>query len=391
MDITKMMSETPPVIAIFTSLSFHLTNITTNNSTETKFTITPILSDQSLSLNLTNNTITNNITETEFTITPIVSNQMTKIIVYIKAFYLNILAGALGIFANTANISVYLKMGLQETTNINFFALSVFDLLISLGAVVIQVTYYSPVYMMRLPSGASVRELGMGACLLVYPCLGCTAWITAFLSVERCLCISLPLKVKDIVTPRRMIILILVMVFYQSVFIVLLFVYPGPPYDILSKRRSLYFIFSLSVPSLICFFVVSVSTVILVVCLKQNLEWRNAATATKQSAQSGQSGQSCQNSGVSKERKAARSVVAICTIFIVCFAPNVALFLMSVVYPKFTTYDPYLGNLKRILLAISGVMQVMNSSVNILVYYRMSSRYREVFNSLFCRRWGEKG
>ena len=140
-----------------------------------------------------------NATETEPHVTPIISAYLSKIIGYINAYVLGIIVGVVGVFTNTANISVYWRMGLSETTNISFFALSIFDLIVSVVQVVIQITRNRPVSVMRLPSGAPVSEMGMGGIFLFYACVGSSAWITAVLSVERCLCISMPLKVRTLV------------------------------------------------------------------------------------------------------------------------------------------------------------------------------------------------
>ena len=177
----------------------------------------------------------------------------------------------------------------------------------------------------------------------------------------------------------RTMILILTIMVYQAVFIVLLYVYPGPPYDAVNLRRTLYFNCSFSAPSFICFFLVAVSTTLLVIRLKQNLEWRNEAGK-----------QSYKSSGSQKERKAARCVVAICIVFIVCFTPNVALFVAHLMYPQFSSFDPYLGSLKRVLYAFSSLLQVLSSAVNIVIYYRMGTKYREVFNALFIRQRGKE-
>ena len=164
------------------------------------------------------------------------------------------------------------------------------------------------------------------------------------------------------------------MVVYQAVFACLFFTNPGPPYDVLSSRRTAYFIFSFSAPSYVCFVIVLISTIVLVVKLKQNMEWRSRAAK-----------QSHEGSRSVKERKAARSVVTICTIFICSFILNVGLFLTSLLYPSFNQHDPFLGSLLRVLFKISFLLQVLSSSVNTLVYYRMSTRYRDVFNDLFCK------
>ena len=129
-------------------------------------------------------------------ISPIISAYVLSIIGYVNGFLLTTLVGVLGIVTNSVNICVYVKMGLSETTNISFFSLSISDLLVSLSAVLVQLTYNPPVSVMTLPSGAPVSEIGMAACFIMFPSMGCSAWITAVLSVERCLCISTPLKVR---------------------------------------------------------------------------------------------------------------------------------------------------------------------------------------------------
>ena len=142
-------------------------------------------------------TFLKNVTQTNLNhISPIISVYVLMIIGYINGYVLTSLVGILGIVTNTANICVYLKMGLSETTNISFFAMSISDLLVSFTAVIIQITYNPPISVMKLPSGAPVSEIGMAACFIMFPCMGCSAWITAILSVERCICISTPLKVR---------------------------------------------------------------------------------------------------------------------------------------------------------------------------------------------------
>ena len=171
-------------------------------------------------------------------------------------------------------------------------------------------------------------------------------------------------QVKGILTPGRTTALILLMVVYQSVFSALMYAQTGPPYDRPSPRRFLYFVCSFSAPSFICFFIVLVSTILLVIRLKQNLEWRNEAAKQSQRG--------------SKELRVARSVIAVCTIFTICFVPNVS--------TKFEYADPYLGNLTRIVFVFTALFQVVNSAVNIFVYYSMSTKYREVFIDLFCKK-----
>ena len=140
-------------------------------------------------------TLIANQTKRDFQIYPIISTQATSIISFVFSTFLGSLTGVLGILTNVANISVYLKIGLTEKTNISFFSLSIFDLFVSTSTIVVLISYSRLVSAIKLPSGAPVAEIGIGATLILYPCLGCSAWITAILSTERCLCIAMPLKV----------------------------------------------------------------------------------------------------------------------------------------------------------------------------------------------------
>ena len=180
---------------------------------------------------------------------------------------------------------------------------------------------------------------------------------------------------KEVVTPRRTTALILIMVVYEITFSSLMFALTGPPYDAFHPKRMIYLICSFSVPSLFCFFIVVIATSILVIRLRQNLAWRSEAAK-----------QPAGDSGTPKEQKAARSVTVVCTIFIICFIPNVFTLVAGLVFPDSDLRDPYYGNLSRLLFIFSMLFQGVNSSVNIIVYYRMSTRYREVFVDLFWRK-----
>ena len=100
-----------------------------------------------------------------------------------------------GCFSNVINIALYLKMGVAETTTINILALSTVDLLVCATTFMAVISFNPLLASWKLPSGAEVTEIGFGSFIIAYPCLSCGAWFTTLLSVERCLCIMMPLKV----------------------------------------------------------------------------------------------------------------------------------------------------------------------------------------------------
>ncbi|GFS24964.1 chemosensory receptor C [Elysia marginata] len=122
-----------------------------------------------------------------------VSFSTYKILLLVNGFGFTVSVATFGVFSNTLNVIVYLKLGLRETTNISFFALAIVDLLICVCSAVSILSRLSEVS----PYGRSVIYLGYQVAGLLFPCLGMGAFITTVLSAERCLCIVMPLKVSN--------------------------------------------------------------------------------------------------------------------------------------------------------------------------------------------------
>ena len=187
------------------------------------------------------------------------------------------------------------------------------------------------------------------------------------------------------VTSKRTILLIGAMFVYQLVFLCIMYIRTGPPYtpSPTSVDRKVYFFYSYSIPSTLCFVVIFTSTIFLVYNLKShgNEAWLKAAT-----------GPSSTNSAVAnrtakKEQKAIRFVFVICSLFLVCFAPNVLTFLVTtLIFPELDIYDAYLGYLLNLIFMFCTLFQTVSSSVNIFVYYSLNSNFRAVFKRFFCER-----
>ena len=190
-------------------------------------------------------------------------------------------------------------------------------------------------------------------------------------------------------TTRRITVLIAAMAVYELTFICLMFVYTGPPYvpSPSTNDRKPYMMYSFSIPSFICFVIIFISTIFLVIQLRyyQNQAWLKSAASTN----SENTSRSNRNS--KKEQRAARLVILICSMFLICFAPNAAMFLATtLIFPDLQVYDPYLGLFAQILFNFSVLFQTMSSSLNLFVYYATSSKYRAEFRRLIFRRSAER-
>ncbi|CAL1530380.1 unnamed protein product [Lymnaea stagnalis] len=218
-----------------------------------------------------------------------------------------------------------------------------------------------------------------------------TAWVTAYITVERCLCITFPLKVKQILTPKRTtsILCVIYVIMMLPLIPEYATAYAGWKFypnlnktlvglvftDDRKKYEGLSFLL-LAVLMFISFLLVVVFTAILVAKLKQKTQWRQKSTFD--SAQS--------DNFTKRDKGALKMVIVIASILIINFVPTVAFYTAVFIIPGFSITGPY-RNVFRVSAAFAFIFDSLNSSVNIISYYTMSSKFRLTFHELFsvCR------
>lgn len=309
---------------------------------------------------------------------------------YIYVINLSICCGVISIFGmvtNSINITVFLRQGFKETINISLFALAIADLC-SLIALLFVSVCYNPLFMYSgLPILTTELQHFIGAWThIVF--MRITGLITVFITFERCLCITFPLKVKGILNPFR--VTIIIVSIYLFVLCNLVPNYFGAalgwkfvprlnrtvigninydPNSILVQfshaLQPFYPVFS--------FTTVVVCSYILIRQLNQRSKWRNTTAAA--------GGQNDQKSLV-RDRQVVKMVVYVAIIFIVTYTPSLALFICMLIMPDFNM-GYRLQNSFILTYSISFAFEAINSSLNIFVYYRTSSNYKHHFRSLF--------
>ncbi|GFN84333.1 peptide receptor gpcr [Plakobranchus ocellatus] len=294
---------------------------------------------------------------------------------------------ALGLITNIGNLVVFCKNGFSETTNITFFALSVSDLLISIWFIFKNICE-NPFLVEDNQWFVTLRDFFFITVPLYHAIQGFGAWVTAVITVERSLCIAYPLKVKTLFTPRRVIsILLVIMMFeisslitpYSSMTLVWV---KMPPTNVSKLMYSTsdhhahagvtsYLAFY-TIPSLMSFTIVVIGTGILVVKLKQSMRWRESAVqkGAKQMSQ--------------KEAKVAQSVILVCIMFVVCYSPCVYIIIKGTIDHHFHFWDPYYKHFIFAYLSITFFLQSISSSLNMFIYIKLSTKYKETFMRVFC-------
>ncbi|GFO37467.1 chemosensory receptor a [Plakobranchus ocellatus] len=322
-------------------------------------------------------------------ITQLVSDEVRDILMIILVSVVMLIVGTFGIFSNVINVIVYIKMGFTETSSITLTALSVADLITELWLVLMAAS------LRPHHTAAPVVPLSMTIMYVLSTAnnavLGCGSWITALISTERCLCIVFPMKVKSIITVKRIAILLTILIVLQMSSIIptyatMQLTYVQSPDNNRSLLSFVYSEYSLyietvtmfaafTIPSIVCFSIVVICTIFLVIKLNQSARWRES-TSNAPAKQDGSMSR--------KENRVVRTVATICAIYIFCYAPNVITVTIMTAYPKFYQTDPYWGNLQSVCLIIAYPCHAICSAVNIFVYLRMSTKYRETFLKMFC-------
>ncbi|CAL1528438.1 unnamed protein product, partial [Lymnaea stagnalis] len=315
----------------------------------------------------------------------IVSDVVRSLFELVNYVFLCNLFCVFGIVSNIINIAVFYEQGLKNTMNISFTALTISDLcslvtLLWFNVCLNPLLLHSDVPMM--PS--EVQHLTGGwphACFAMV-----TAWATVYITAERCLCIIAPLRVKQLVTPRRakaalgfiyFVMIVSLLPEYTTTYMEWKF-YPD------TNRTLLGLVFTPDRPSvegltfllyaiyiMVSFIVVILLTALLVINLKQKTKWRKESTFDHK-----------QSDNISnRDKKTIKMVIVIAGVLIVCFTPSVIISVIVFAVPGFTVVGRY-ANFFFIAWSFGFLFDAINSSVNIVLYYTMSSKYRQTFHQL---------
>lgn len=316
-----------------------------------------------------------------------VSDYQRQMFTYVNNVVLTGVISILGSVANVINLMVFYKHGLNTTINISFFALAVADL-----CGLIMQTWYSICATPALDNAG----LAMSFIDILYITAGVpremfsriTCLITVYITAERCLCIAFPLKVKQIITSKATASTLFSI--YVVTWITAMPLYCTSSIDwkfnfeknatllgfvIASNTdvaESAVFIIH-AIFGVLAFFAVIVFTSILIRKLGQKSAWRKTTANLNQEKSEAVS---------NRDRRTVAMIVLIACVLIICYTPAVLLCATTFYEPEFNTGGKYY-NEYQILWSFAFMFEAINSSVNIFVYLKMSTKYRQTFREMF--------
>ena len=315
---------------------------------------------------------------------------------------LDVIIGCFATGANIVTIIVYCKMGFADSTTISLTALAISDFLVAATAVNCGLSFILP----QVPNAWFTNGIFMSFAGAPHFALTKTsAVITTYLSVERYLCVLFPLKIRMMFTRFRTLVAMLIIfvitlgptsivilnypmgwMFYPERNRTLLGVLPVNDAILIAAHAVTRFYFSILL-TLLTFFTVTITTVLLAVSLKKSKAWRDANRSMAPTHIGHKNGDaplstSEPDTKQSKETKAVKMVIAIATLFIGTNIPFSIFVVSTAVVPGFDVggqYDKIYSVMAIVCVMINGI----NSGGNIFIYYNMSSKFRHAMLCLF--------
>lgn len=325
-----------------------------------------------------------------------------NVLFYFKIYFFIILiavVSSLGTTANILNISVYWRLGFKDNVNITFMFLSVCDLshclLFNLFVALLIIDVYFP-----LPN---INTLGLAYVSVAHtrgiPTILSTL-VTVFLSLERCICIMFPFKVKELFTTRRLILFNLSFVVVALACVCPAFATQGLQwaFDPVTNRTRLVLWLSPNRPGVEIFverfngmvvpllaqILITGSAGFMVKGIKKSVDFRKEAAMTPASISAQTTSRSTKRNKTMTHgsTKITQVVILLAIIYFVCNLPTLVVLLLRVLIPD-TDAGRQQRSLYSILYAIVTLFSLINSSVNIFAYYYVSSRYKHQIRVLF--------
>ncbi|CAL1538303.1 unnamed protein product [Lymnaea stagnalis] len=317
-----------------------------------------------------------------------ISEELMETFMGINLAVMSSLLGFAGIVFNIMNITVFITVGFSDTTNISLLGLAVADIGVLFTEIGYSVTY-NPLILQFIPFETidAVNYVVLGTSHVLFCRIaGC---LTAFITFERFMCVAFPLHVKAIVTPTRTILVVVgtYVTLVASTLPQYLANQIAPRFNpqlnvtvvgiVLSPNADQLENFTLTVNIVVqvaSFVLVAASTIGLVRSLASVAKWRSSTSS---------SSQSLHISG--RDKQLVKMVLLISVVFICCSLPTVIGNLVMVFVKDFNVK----GRNKKLfefIVTIFFILDAINSTINIFIYLRMSSKFREKFWSIFlCR------
>ncbi|XP_059140311.1 uncharacterized protein LOC131928327 [Physella acuta] len=299
-------------------------------------------------------------------------------------------------------------MGLHDGMTVSFLFLAIADFNFAVVSLALGVSGYVYVYEVQYGYWFPVEPYGVGLFFanLLVPLSAVVAVNTSFIAVVRCICVSLPLYFKHAFRRETTVMLMSGFFLVITAVDIPVFVYMGmvdkfdlahnrsrPSLWVSSSRENVkdivWSLIAMAVP--FATQIITIGSIIIMARALKNAQRFRMASAngelnyrTKLVEKPGTKDKfSLKSSGKlsGRDRQIVKQIVVISLVYILCNTPKIMFILAGVVVPEFALGSP-LNFLYLTVSNIRMIFEVINSTINLPIYYRYNSKFRSV-----CRIW----
>ncbi|GFO18211.1 chemosensory receptor b [Plakobranchus ocellatus] len=369
-----------------------------------------------------------------------VSEGFRNVWIYINYVVLGNVVACFGLFTNTLNIIVYWKHGLSDSITVALFALSVSDFCMLLTFVMLA-SFHIPRLFVVSNATTFVRAVAYYFCGGLRTAFArISVWTTALIACERCMCILFPLKIKYLLTRKKTawaIVLGSAMILIALIPLLLTLqveTFPDPRSNATFSRLNFKSVFSplhhfafflQAIMQNFSLVAIAVANAVLMWALKKRTQrWASGPAGQRppnrrMSANNRPGGEPPENHRqiafihlpndqnrpqpllssrsfgpefrvINRDRidrKMGRMVVILSGIHLTCLIPTFVWVWFVQAMPEFKILNSYSKYqcAAHVIWSFTTLLEVGNASINILIYYHMSTRYRQTLDTMLAK------
>ncbi|RUS80990.1 hypothetical protein EGW08_011265 [Elysia chlorotica] len=312
--------------------------------------------------------------------------------------WINFCVSIIGVVGNILIIAVYSKLGFFESIHISYVALAAVDLcsffpglaqtllrkvFLPLANIHVQDNFQFGAVFMAWPYTAFSRTSGL---------------VTAWVSLERCLCVACPMAVKTLITRRATVAAITAILTLGCAPLLSAFLGVSFHWDfnlgnngtlvILTKNGSNKLLVLLKMiagvllgalyPAL-SWITVSVCTTVLVVKLKQSARWRQRNACPRNTVNTVRGREATMST---QRLRVTKTVVIVASLFIALSLPLSVHLLLTIAMKETYRVDGTYPYIFQVMSFITLTLNHVNSSANIFVFTAMGSKFRNTLKNI---------
>lgn len=299
-----------------------------------------------------------------------------------------------GVTTNILNLRTFVRIGLEDSVTVSFFALSISDFNVCSLSFIGMFGFLGIIlqreFKLWFQIPPAIPTFFFWCVRRVFTTT--TVLITTFLALQRCVCVVFPFKVRDLFTRSR-----------TCTFMVCIFCFSAISFSLYTWRHqvrktynnatgisqlslyilpgseSIFFLIEVILGiglNISCQIIVLLCCIVMALALRKAVQFRKSATsADRKLSKDIDNRSSVQERTKSKEIQALTQVTFLSVIFVVAGMPYLFYGAANLLMPEFGLNQDY-HNLYQFVHNIMFTCEVMSSCVNFVVYYNCNTKFR---------------